>query len=327
MQTLYIISDDPFAKKVIKQLKKDPKKSEGIVGIEKVPPDAEVSSPSFIDKIDENLPQNLPSSDIILAIGVGMYLQAIPTLADKTSADGVIVPIEDSSWYPPGTLNQVKRKLEKLSIEVAFPRPFCALEGKGRDSIREFVQSYEIGRPELSVDVKKEKINEVRVETTAPCGSTHTVSDRIEGTSVSFESSDILELEGHISKAHHSHPCTGDMMEDPMLGETILHRAGYLVRNAVKKGVGLDLDVEREAKTGVISEQCSSLCEECIESCQRSSTGILEIQGDEITIPNYKECNGCRSCVKACPKNVMGKLVTERDILLLEEWEDQKLSN
>lgn len=328
LQDLYIIQNHKFANKVIEYLKKDPKKADGIVEVDEVPSGVQVSSATFIDEAEESLPENIPSScDIILAIGVGMYIQSLPTIVEETGAKGVIVPIEDSNWYPLGILNQTKNRLEKMDVEVAYPRPFCSLEGKGRESIEKFIDDYEIGRPSVNVELEDGKIDNVEVEVCAPCGSTNTVAENIIGAPASFESSDILDLEGKISEAHHSHPCTGDMMEDPQLSETILHRAGYLVRKAVKEAIGLGLDVEEEAETSRISEECPELCGDCVEACKKSGNDILEMEDNKIIVPDYEKCTGCRSCIKACPIDVTGKIVTKRDNLLLRNWEDVKLSN
>lgn len=328
MLDVYILHDDKFAKRVIEYLQKEPEKAEGIVGIDEVPSDVQVSSPNFIDEVEENLPENFPSScDVIIAIGIDMYIQALPILAKETGAKAVILPIEDSNWYPLGILNQTKNRLEKNGVEVALPRPFCSLEPKGRETIEQFIQEYEIGRPSVVAEVEDGEIVDVEVDVCAPCGSTDSVAEEVEGAPVSFESDDILELEGEISEAHHSHPCTGDMMEDPVLSETILHRAGYLVRKAVKEAVGLDLDINEERETGEISIECPQLCEECVEACEEGGTSILEIEDDEVVVPDYEKCVGCRSCVKTCPIDVTGKIVTKRDNLLLDSWEDAKVSN
>ncbi len=328
MLDLYIIYDDKFAKRVIEYLQQDPKKAEHIVGMDEVPSDVQVSSPNFIDQVEENLPENIPSScDVILAIGVDMYIQALSILAEETGAKAVIIPIEDSNWYPLGILNQTKNRIEKKGIEVAFPRPFCSLEPKCRETIKQFIQDYEIGRPSVTAEVEDGEIVDVEVDVCAPCGSTESVAESIEGEPVSFDSDDILELEGEISEAHHSHPCTGDMMEDPVLSETILHRAGYLVRKAVKEAVGLDLDIDDERETGEISIECPQLCGECVEACESGGTGILEMGDEKIIVPDYEKCVGCRSCVKNCPIDITGQIVTKRDNLLLDSWEDAKLSN
>ncbi len=313
---------------MIDYLQNDREKVENIVGIDEVPSDVQVSSPTFIDEVEENLPENIPSTcDVIIAIGVDMYIQALPIIVEETEAEAVIVPIEDSKWYPLGILNQTKNRLERKGVETAFPRPFCSLEAKGRETISQFIKDYEIGRPSVTVEVENGEIMDVTVEVCAPCGSTDSVAERIEGAPVSFDPDDILELEGEISEAHHSHPCTGDMMEDPVLSETILHRAGYLVRKAVKEAVGLDLDISEERESGEISIKCPKMCGECVQACEDAGTGILEMGDETIIVPNYEKCVGCRSCVKTCPIEITGKIVTKRDNLLLDSWEDAKLSN
>jgi len=47
----------------------------------------------------------------------------------------------------------------------------------------------------------------------------------------------IDDLPDVISKAHHAYPCTASMTRDSELGDTILHRAGYIIFEAVYKGV------------------------------------------------------------------------------------------
>ncbi len=325
---VYILQNNSFVDRVVRTISKFSGMTEGIVGIDSVPDDVKISSPSFIDNVEKNLPEDLPQScDIVLAIGIGSYIHTLPDIAERMNASGVIVPIEDSDWYQMGTLNQVKRRMEKSGMDIAFPRPFCALEGRGRKSIRKFVNEYGIGKPELDIDVEEGRIADVRVVTTAPCGSTLSVADRIVRAPASFECSDMLELEDRVNKAWHSHPCTADMMKDPILGETILHRAGYIVRRAVKKAAGLDLELTKdERKAGELSGKCRKLCGDCVEACEKTETGILEM-GDEIVISDYQDCTGCRHCMKACPIDIMSKILTKRDNILLEEWKEKKLSN
>lgn len=329
MLELYVIWDDKFGERVMKYLQNDPEKMKGIVGIDEVPSDVKVSSPSFIDNVDENLPENLPSSsDIILAMGVGLYIQALPALAERLEAEAVIVPIEDSDWYPLGLLNQTKKSLEKRDVEVASPRPFCSLRGRDREFIEKFINDYGIGNPSLEVRVEDGRVNGVEVEVCAPCGSTENVARKIEGAAVSFQGPDFLGLEDRISEAWHSYPCTADMQEDPVLGETILHRAGYVVRKAVKSAIGMDLELkEEEREEGKVVEKCDKLCGKCVEACEKAGNGVLEIQAEEVIIPDYERCVGCRSCVKACPIDVAGRVVTKRDNLLLRKWDDKELSN
>lgn len=45
------------------------------------------------------------------------------------------------------------------------------------------------------------------------------------------------ELLDRISESHHSYPCTASMEKDREIGDTILHRAGYIIRAAVEEGL------------------------------------------------------------------------------------------
>jgi len=53
----------------------------------------------------------------------------------------------------------------------------------------------------------------------------------------SVEVENKLELYDRISEYHHSYPCTASMKKDREIGDTILYRAGYLIREAVEKAL------------------------------------------------------------------------------------------
>ncbi|MDD3565620.1 MAG: DUF166 family protein, partial [Methanothrix sp.] len=40
-----------------------------------------------------------------------------------------------------------------------------------------------------------------------------------------------------ISEAHHAYPCTASMEQDPEIKDTILHKAGYIIREAVEDAI------------------------------------------------------------------------------------------
>jgi len=54
-----------------------------------------------------------------------------------------------------------------------------------------------------------------------------------------------LSLNERISKAHHAYPCNASMDQDSILKDSILHVAGYLVRNAIRRDLSLE---EQEGK-------------------------------------------------------------------------------
>ncbi len=64
----------------------------------------------------------------------------------------------------------------------------------------------------------------------APCGSTWFVAKKLGW-------SDTPEYKETNSGAHHSYPCTATMDKDPQLGDTILHKAGCIIREAVEDGM------------------------------------------------------------------------------------------
>jgi len=51
----------------------------------------------------------------------------------------------------------------------------------------------------------------------------------------SVEVENKLELYDRISEYHHSYSCTASMEKDREIGDMILHKAGYLIREAVEK--------------------------------------------------------------------------------------------
>jgi thymidylate synthase len=63
-----------------------------------------------------------------------------------------------------------------------------------------------------------------------PCGSTWFVAKKLGWT-------DAPGYKETISGTPHSYPCTGSMDKDPQLGDTILHKAGYIIREVVEDGM------------------------------------------------------------------------------------------
>ena len=96
----------------------------------------------------------------------------------------------------------------------------------------EFAKSF--GRPELRIEVRGGVIRSVEVLRGSPCGSTWYVAEGIIGKPIEPRE-DLWEA---LAKAHHVYPCLGSMTMDPELGDTVLHMAQYLLRDAVEKALG-----------------------------------------------------------------------------------------
>jgi hypothetical protein len=78
----------------------------------------------------------------------------------------------------------------------------------------------------------------------APCGSTWFVAKKLGWT-------DTPGYKETISGAHHSYPCTATMDKDPQIGDTILHKAGYIIRDAVE--AGMEKEKEEKARLAAVS--------------------------------------------------------------------------
>lgn len=199
-----------------------------IVGIHEFPEDL----PSFIEDPEKYIPSRLPECDLILAIGIHPdLLIALPEVVQNTKAKAVIAPSEDSKKTPAGVLEQLRKELEAAGIEFEAPKPFCALEKTGKPVIDAFVD-LGFGKPVIRVEMSPDgkMFIGAGVLRDAPCGSTWFVAKKLGWT-------DTSGYKETISGAHHSYPCTGSMDKDPQLGDTILHKAGYIIREAVEDGM------------------------------------------------------------------------------------------
>jgi len=185
----------------------------------------------FLDNPEKHLPKDIPECDLILSLGLPPDLQyTLPILAKKTKAKAVIAPIDNSSWIPPGLKRQIERELTEIGVASAFPKPFCSLEKTGNRYIDMFAEHF--GRPELVVRVEGGTIKEVNVKRGCPCGSTWFIAEKLIGVEVSQQ-----RIRDEIAKAHHAYPCLASMTMDPELGDTVLHKSQYLIREAVEKAI------------------------------------------------------------------------------------------
>ena len=192
--------------------------------------------PKFIDRPEKYLPKKIPAVDICVATGIHQdLLLALPPRLEQEGIKGLITPIEDFREVPPGLRRQLEEKCEELAIEYAFPKPFCALEPRKKTPlISKFVQGFKIGKPSVRITTEKRGksrvIYGVTVERSAPCGSTWYVARKLIGEEVRKE-----KIRDVVAKAHHSYPCTATMAVDPEIGEPVLHKAGYIIREAVEE--------------------------------------------------------------------------------------------
>jgi hypothetical protein len=215
--------------------------------------------PSFIEEPEQYLPQNIPRVDFILVIGIHQdLLSGLPDYLKGKDVKAVIIPVEDPRWVPPGLQVQLLKSFEDKGIQVAFPKPFCALSKDFNEYnepgfnvtiknnfIGVFIDYFKIGEPHISFLLSKDgkSIESGCVMRSAPCGSTYFIVQQLKGK---YVHDNHISLNEKISKAHHSYPCNASMNQDNFLKDSVLHIAGYLVRDEIRRN--LNLKIEKTSK-------------------------------------------------------------------------------
>jgi hypothetical protein len=99
---------------------------------------------------------------------------------------------------------------------------------------------FKIGVPIVSFILSKDgkSIEDTCVLQSAPCGSTYYILQQLKAKYI--ENGGELSLNEKISKAHHAYPCNASMNADSVLKDSILHVAGYTVRNAIRRALNLE---------------------------------------------------------------------------------------
>lgn len=184
--------------------------------------------PAVIDDPEECLPTDLPQGDFLLYVGQDRKAaEIISDMAGACKVKEVLAPVDDRLHLPSGLANQIKRRLSKMEIPVAFPAPFCSLTEEDSESpmIQEFARHF--GKPQLKLSISEGRIKEAVVHRGAPCGNTRYVAERLAGLKVE-------ESVEQTANFFHNYPCTASMNMDREIGDTILHVAGHLIMDAVK---------------------------------------------------------------------------------------------
>jgi hypothetical protein len=187
--------------------------------------------PAIIDDAGEFLPKELPAADLLISMGEHPGVaQMIPDMVKKSGAKAVIAPADNRTWLPPGLAKQIKKKLESLGVDMVYPVPFCTLTEKDSQNphIKEFAKYF--GRPELDIELDKEKIKRVAVIRGAPCGCSPYVADGLVG----IWERDAVEKAGLL---HHQYPCLSTMVMDQEFEDTLMHRAGLMTKLAAEKAL------------------------------------------------------------------------------------------
>jgi len=190
--------------------------------------------PVFIeDSVSEYLPKEIPDADIAIVSEIhNDLLLELPLILKDSGIKAMIVSQESAARI---ARPQIEELCEREGIEIVLPKPFCDLQPQDdKPVIKRFVAEFRIGRPEVRVEAdRRGRIAHVDVLRSAPCGSTWFVAKQL----ARVEVKNTRELYDRISESHHAYPCTASMEKNRELGDTILHKAGYIIRAAVEEAL------------------------------------------------------------------------------------------
>ncbi len=194
---------------------------------------------AFLDDVDPYLPKDIPEAEIAIVVNVhpDIIFGILPVLKEK-GYKGILGGSENPKQLPLGLRTQLEEEASKIGIEAAFAKPFCNLRpDPAKPNIAAFMEKAHFGEPRIEILTQKsrggkETILAANVIRSAPCGSTWYVAKRMTGLETDQE-----DLRERISEAHHAYPCTASMDQDPELKDTILHKAGYIIREAVEDAI------------------------------------------------------------------------------------------
>ncbi len=198
--------------------------------------------PIVVEDPEEFLPSNMPQADLLLAMSESREAaQLVPAIVALSRVKAMIMPVDNSAWLPPGLKQQLKREIVKMGVAAAFPKTFCTLTGQST-GFGSDIETYEnehiasfaayFGKPKLKIEVdeRRARIVGVKVERSAPCGSTHHAAKKLVGMSID-------EAVPQAGLYTHLYPCLASMQMEPS-GDTLMHISGYVVNDEVERQLG-----------------------------------------------------------------------------------------
>ena len=153
----------------------------------------------------------------------------LPSILEKLEVGAVIAPVDDYDWLPRGLERQIRGEIEKLAVDIVFPRTFCALAPVGVPQIDAFAELF--GVPGLDVEVVDGEVWCVDVLRGAPCGSTHYMAEKLLGT----KEGDAKPRAGTLVQIY---PCLASRKVDRFFGDSPIHVAGKIAKKALEKAIG-----------------------------------------------------------------------------------------
>ena len=177
--------------------------------------------PYLLEDPGRYVPPDIPRHEIILAVNIHeqMLIEILKRCA-RRGTRSLVVPVEASDWLSGAARAQVLAICRQSGIEVSFPKPFCSFDPPAGGLLAEFRRRFHIGKPQVELRIKNDRIEEAYVHVSAACGATYYVARWLAGRRID----DDLRHEV-IAKRMHSYPCTASMKWDDEIGDTIMHVA------------------------------------------------------------------------------------------------------
>jgi hypothetical protein len=193
--------------------------------------------PQVVDDPDEFLPLHLPTVDLILSLGESpSAAQLLPGIIERSGAQTIVAPIDNTDWLPEGLARQISVQLTKMDIVAVFPKPFCSLT-EDSYNVREQAISFDspwiaefarhFGRPAFRIECTNGTIAKAKVKRDTACGCGRDVARQLVG----LDANDAVIQAGLFQ---HHYPCLATMRVDPVLGEPLIQVSGNLMRQAVE---------------------------------------------------------------------------------------------
>ena len=206
--------------------------------------------PQVVDDPPEFLPLHLPTVDLILSLGKSpSAAQLLPGIVERTGAQNIIAPIDNTDWLPDGLARQLSTQLTMMDTVIVFPKPFCSLT-EDSYNVREQAVSFDspwiaefarhFGRPVFQIKCDNGRISGAKVRRDAACGCARDVARQLIGV-------DIQDAIIQTGLFQHHYPCLATMRVDFTLGEPLIQVSGNLMRQAVETEITACLPEEAQA--------------------------------------------------------------------------------
>ncbi|MBN1813784.1 MAG: hypothetical protein JXA14_18230 [Anaerolineae bacterium] len=200
--------------------------------------------PQVVDDPPEFLPLHLPTVDLVLSLGESPSVaQLLPGIIERTGAQAIIAPIDNTDWLPEGLARQLSAQLTMMDAVAVFPKPFCSLE-EDSYNVREQTVSFDspwieefachFGRPAFQIKCDNGTIARVKVRRDTACGCGRDVARQLVGL-------DVKDAVIQAGLFQHHYPCLATMRVDAVLGEPLIQISGNLMRQAVESEIAVCL--------------------------------------------------------------------------------------